>query len=132
MFLGKGFIFLAVMMLLMEKKFCELNYVCWSAPVDNLGEWEYEGVIYDKNKDPLCKNGERELYAPDVAVGSDGWYYLYYAFDFQGIISVAVCDTPAGEYEFYGHVHYRDKTLLGKKDGDAFQFDPGILVDDDG
>lgn len=114
------------------KKFCELNYVCWSAPVDNLGEWEYEGVIYDKNKDPLCKNGERELYAPDVAVGSDGRYYLYYAFDFQGIISVAVCDTPAGEYEFYGHVHYRDKTLLGKKDGDAFQFDPGILVDDDG
>jgi hypothetical protein len=65
-------------------------------------------------------------------VGSDGRYYLYYAFDFQGIISVAVCDTPAGEYEFYGHVHYRDKTLLGKKDGDAFQFDPGILVDDDG
>ena len=46
------------------------------------------------------------------------------------IISVAVCDSPAGQYEFYGHVHYEDGTVLGKKDTDLLQFDPGIYVED--
>ena len=26
------------------------------------------------------------------------------------VVSVAVCDTPAGKYEFYGYVHYEDGT----------------------
>jgi len=65
-------------------------------------------------------------------MGSDGRYYLYYAFDFVGVMAVAVCDTPADKYEFYGHVHYADGILLRAKEGDPFQFDPGILVDDDG
>ena len=26
--------------------FCEDDYVCWSAPVDDPGDWRYEGVIY--------------------------------------------------------------------------------------
>lgn len=107
--------------------YCVNNYVCWSAPVDDLGNWRYEGVILDKTKDPLCDDAsKRRLYAPDVQLGADGKYYLYYAFDELGVISVAVCDTPAGEYEFYGHVHYPDGTLLGKKEGDIFQFDPGV------
>lgn len=112
--------------------YCINNYVCWSAPVDDLGDWRYEGVIFDKEKDPLCKlPGERRLYAPDVQLGADGKYYLYYAFDELGVISVAVCDEPAGEYEFYGHVHYPDGTLLGKKEGDIFQFDPGVYRESD-
>ena len=112
--------------------YCINDYVCWSAPVDDLGDWRYEGVIFKKEKDPLCKlPGERRLYAPDVQEGADGKYYLYYAFDELGVISVAVCDTPAGEYEFYGHVHYPDGTLLGKKEGDIFQFDPGVYREGD-
>ena len=96
--------------------YCVNNYVCWSASVDHLGDWKYEGVIYDKQKDPLCDDvKKRLLFAPDVQLGTDGRYYLYYAFDELSIMSVAVCDTPAGEYEFYGHVHYADGTLLGKK-----------------
>lgn len=107
--------------------YCVNNYVCWSAHVDDLGDWRYEGVIFDKTKDPLCDDvNKRRLYAPDVQLGADGKYYLYYAFDELGVISVAVCDTPAGDYEFYGHVHYPDGTLLGKKEGDVFQFDPGV------
>lgn len=51
---------------------------------------------------------------------------MYYAFDSLSIISVAVCDMPAGKYEFYGHVHYKDGTLLGRRKGDIFQFDPGV------
>ncbi|MEE3496721.1 MAG: hypothetical protein VZR06_16325, partial [Butyrivibrio sp.] len=26
--------------------FCLGDYVCWSAPVDDLGNWKYEGVIF--------------------------------------------------------------------------------------
>lgn len=113
--------------------YCINNYVCWSAPVNDLGNWRSEGVIYDKTKDPMCSNfDEYQLFAPDVQQGVDGRYYLYYSFNFESIMAVAVCDTPAGEYEFLGHVHYPDGTLLGRKAGDAFQFDPGVLVDDDG
>ena len=72
------------------------------------------------------------LFAPDVTKGLDGRYYLYYAFDFLGVMGVAVCDTPDGQYEFYGHVHYPDGTVWGRKKGDEFPFDPGVLTDDDG
>ncbi|MEK5377846.1 MULTISPECIES: family 43 glycosylhydrolase [Paenibacillus] len=113
--------------------FFENNYICWSADVNDLGNWKYEGVIYEKTQDPMCNDPEkRMLYAADVQVGPDGRYYLYYAFDLLGVIAVAVSDTPAGKYEFYGHVHYVDGTLLGDKEGDTFQFDPSVLVDDDG
>ena len=111
--------------------FCANDYVCYSAPVNDLSDWKYEGVIYRKNQDPKNKLGLRLLFAPDVAIGCDGRYYLYYAFDFMGIMGVAVSDTPTGPYEFYGHVHHKDGTLWGRKKGDSFPFDPGVLVDDD-
>jgi hypothetical protein len=44
-------------------------------------------------------------------------------------VSVAVCDTPAGKYEFYGYVHYEDGTRLGEKPGDEPQFDPAVLTE---
>ena len=112
--------------------FCVDDYVCWSAPEDDLGNWRYEGVIFRKNQDPRNTTGMRLLFAPDVAQGTDGRFYLYYAYDFMGIMGVAVCDTPAGQYEFLGHVHYPDGTIYGRRKGDGFAFDPGILVDDDG
>ncbi len=111
--------------------FCENDYVCWSAPVNDLSDWKYEGVIYQKTQDPMGGN-DKKLFAPDVQKGVDGRYYLYYAFDFLGVIAVAVCDSPAGKYEFYGHVHYQDGTLLGGREGDGFQYDPGVFIDDDG
>ncbi len=109
--------------------FCMGDYVCWSAPVDDLADWRYEGVIYPRNADPMNADGEMCLYAPDVTVGPDGRYYLYYVLDHLDIVAVAVCDTPAGKYEFYGHVHYPDGTLLGRKAGDEPQFDPGVLTE---
>ncbi len=112
--------------------FCVNDYVCWSAPVDDLSDWRYEGVIYLKNQDPKNKLGLRLLFAPDVCRGANGRYYLYYAFDFMGIMGVAVCDTPAGKYQFLGHVHYPDGTVWGRRKGDQFPFDPGVLADGDG
>ena len=93
------------------------DYVCWSAPVEDLSDWRYEGVIYRKKQDPKNPLGYHLLFAPD---------------DFLGIMGVAVCDTPAGEYEFLGHIHYADGTLWGRRRGDQLPFDPGVLADDDG
>lgn len=111
--------------------FCLNDYVCWSAPVDNLADWRYEGVIYKKTDDPLNPDGHMCLYAPDVTVGPDGRYYLYYVLDKVPVVSVAVCDTPAGKYEFYGYVRYADGTRLGEREGDQPQFDPGVLTEGD-
>ena len=56
--------------------FCLGDYVCWSAPIDDLGDWRYEGVIYEKTSDPYNRDGSMCLYAPDVTRGPDGRYYI--------------------------------------------------------
>lgn len=111
--------------------FCMGDYVCWSAPVNDLSDWRYEGVIYPKTADPLNRDGKMCLYAPDVTVGPDGRYYLYYVLDKVSLVSVAVCDTPAGKYEFYGYVHDKEGIRLGDREGDEPQFDPGVLTEGD-
>ena len=111
--------------------FCLNDYVCYSAPVNDLKDWRYEGVIYTRLDDPLNKENKMCLYAPDVTVGPDGRYYLYYVLDKVSVVSVCVCDTPAGKYEFYGYVHYEDGTRLGEKEGDEPQFDPGVITEGD-
>lgn len=111
--------------------FCLGDYVCWSAPVNDLSDWRYEGVIYKKCQDPLNRDEKMCLYAPDVTIGPDGRYYLYYVLDKVSVVSVAVCDTPAGEYEFYGYVQYPDGTKLGDKEWDEPQFDPGVITEGD-
>ena len=111
--------------------FCLGDYVCWSAPVDDLSAWRYEGVIFEKTADPLNREGKMCLYAPDVTVGPDGRYYLYYVYDKVGIVSVAVCDSPAGKYEFLGYVRHKDGTLLGEAPGDEPSFDPAVLTEGD-
>ena len=79
------------------KKFCPNDYVCYSAPVTDLTDWRYEGVIYQKTQDPRMADGSHELWAPDVVQGKDGRYYLYYCPDDSiRSIGVAVCDRPAG------------------------------------
>ena len=109
--------------------FCMGDYVCWSAPVDDPGSWRYEGVIYERCADPMNKEGKMCLYAPDVTVGADGRYYLYYVLDKTSVMWVAVCDTPGGKYEFCGYVHYPDGTRLGERPGDEPCFDPGVLTE---
>jgi len=112
------------------KKFCPNDYVCWSAPVTDLTDWRYEGVIYRKTQDPRMADGRHELWAPDVVQGKDGRYYLYYCPDDKiKSIGVAVCDTPAGQYAFYGLVKDAKGGVLGERPGDTIQFDPGVFID---
>lgn len=116
------------------RAFCMNDYVCWSAPVDDLKDWRFEGVIWRAKDDPTkIRCLLKQMYAPDVVQGKDGRYYLYYFMGNHGTIGVAVCDTPAGSYRYLGRVRYPDGTLLGrKKEKDFHQFDPGLLRDDDG
>lgn len=112
--------------------YCQNNYVCWSAPVDDLSDWTFHGQIYDVTTDPLNTEGKYCGYAPDCCQGPDGRYYLYYALNNHLAMSVAVCDTPAGKYTFLGHMKTADGRIYGTNEGDAYCFDPGVLVDDDG
>ena len=114
------------------EKFCMNDYVSWSAPVTDLSDWRFEETIYQKTQDPDNQDGSRSMYAPDVARGADGRYYLYYGLADQFKVNVAVCDEPAGRYEYYDCVRHPDGTPWGEKEGDIMPFDPGILVDDDG
>lgn len=116
-------------------RYCaEGNYVGWSAPLDNPADWRFEGEIYSSRQDPLYKEGEtNDLYAPDVVRGNDGRYYLYYGFTSSGAgtsghdqVSVAVCDTPAGRYEYLGFVHNPD----GSVHKTYLMGDPAVINDD--
>ncbi len=114
------------------ENFCLGDYAGWSAPLSDLSDWRYEGVMFSAKQDPDYVDGrDLRLFAPDCQRGPDGRYYLYYAMTREGVIGVAVCDTPAGKYQYYGKVHYPDGTLLGRRSGDMFQYDPAVLVDDD-
>ena len=111
-------------------EYCMLDYVVYSAPVEDLTDWRYEGEIYRAAQDPLYSPTRKYMYAPDVVQGNDGRYYLYYCL--EGIngtphshISVAVCDTPAGKYQYLG--------IVSNPDGSVFRrylpFDPAVIND---
>ena len=79
--------------------YCQNDYVSYSADICDLNAWTYHGVIYRCDQDPHGYEDTR-LYAPDVVQGVDGRYYLYYSVVNSSVISVAVCDTPAGQYTY--------------------------------
>lgn len=99
------------------ERYCSMgNYLGWSAPTTDLSDWRYEGILYEAKQDPNARPGVEDLYAPDVVQGRDGRYYLYYTLSGAGSegfsvpFSVAVCDTPAGRYEYLGNVQNPDGT----------------------
>ena len=109
--------------------FCMLDYVTYSAPITDLTDWRYEGVIYRAEQDPDYVN-HKFMYAPDVVRGNDGRYYLYYSLadrhECSFLMSVAVSDTPSGKFEFLGYVKYPD----GRPLQHGVIFDPGLVNDD--
>ena len=113
-------------------RYCEGDYVTWSAPEDDLSDWRYEGVIYRRTDDPSNKDDRMQLWAPDVTRGPDGRYYLYYCYSFYPEIGVAVSDSPAGPFTFYGHVHYPADIRGGAEVKEYMPFDPAVLTDSDG
>lgn len=118
-------------------EYCGRDQVVWSAPVEDLGAWRYDGVIfqsiYDANGELLSPDGTADvLYAPDVAlkVDKDGnkKYYLYPNVQNWGRNNlVAVSDRPDGPFKVCNWSKDNPKATVG-----PLGFDPGVLVDDDG
>ncbi len=112
--------------------FCMLDYVVYSAPVDDLTDWRYEGISYKACNDPAYPR-RKYMYAPDVVRGNDGKYYLYYCMagdygvgGYMEPISVAVSESPAGPFEYLGHVQNKDGSLMMR----YICFDPAVINDD--
>ncbi|GAA0358791.1 hypothetical protein GCM10008932_09370 [Alkalibacterium iburiense] len=114
------------------QSYCERDYVTWSASVNDLTDWTYEGVIYRKtdHHSPI-KKGKSNMYAPDVAQGPDGHFYLYYSIADSSIISVAKSSSPTGPFSYYGEVKDATGKVFGADYADYFEFDPAVLVDGD-
>jgi hypothetical protein len=120
-----------------RSNYCGRDQVVWSAPVDSLNRWRYDGVIFsvDRNAigEQLSVDGEADvLFAPDVAlvVGANGkkTYYLYPNDQSAGRNSlVAKSDRPNGPFE----VCNWSSEDPNKTEG-VLAFDPAVFVDDDG
>ena len=118
-------------------EYCGRDQVVWSASVDSLNRWRYDGTILvvDKNRDgkPFDAAGTADvLYAPDVTLVTDSTgkktYYLFpndQAGGRNGLI--AKSDRPDGPFE----VCNWSKENANEADG-VLQFDPAVFVDDDG
>lgn len=107
--------------------YCMLDYAGYSAPVTDLTDWKYEGMIYKAEQDPYYSEERKYIYAPDAVQGNDGRYYLYYCLvGGEDCISVAVCDTPMGKYEYYGHVRNADGSIFKR----FVPGDPAVINDD--
>ena len=118
-------------------EYCGRDQVVWSASVDSLNNWRYDGVILvvDKNGkgEPFDSAGTADvLYAPDVTMVADAngkkTYYLF-PNDQSGLRNglIAKSDRPDGPFE----VCNWSTDDPNKADG-VLKFDPAVFVDDDG
>lgn len=109
-------------------RFCALDYEVFSAPVEDLTNWRSEGISYRASQDPDYSDTYHEMYAPDVVQGTDGRFYLYYAMAggcFTGPIHVAVSNSPAGPFDYYGCVKNSDGSVYTRH----VTFDPAVMND---
>ena len=118
-------------------EYCGRDQVVWSASVDSLNNWRYDGTILvvDKNREgqPFDSAGTADvLYAPDVTLVTDKdgkkTYYLF-PNDQTGLRNglIAKSERPDGPFE----VCNWSKDNPNRADG-VLQFDPAVFVDDDG
>lgn len=122
---------------ILRNAYCGTDLVVWSAPVDTLDRWRYDGVILKVTKDRdgnlLHPDGRGDvLYAPDVAerILPDGKkeYYLYPNNQEGGRNGmVAKAGRPDGPFEVINW----SKESPTETDG-VLRFDPAVFIDDDG
>ncbi len=117
--------------------YCGRELVVWSASVDSLYQWRYDGeiLVVDKNAkgEPFDSAGTADvLFAPDVTLVTDAdgkkTYYLYPNDQNGGRNGlIAKSDRPDGPFE----VCNWSKENPNEADG-VLRFDPAVFVDDDG
>ncbi len=117
--------------------YCGRDQVVWSAPVEDLSAWRYDGVIFESKLDAsgqqLNAGGVGDvLFAPDVTMTTDKsgkkTYWLYpnnQAWGRQTMIAKA--DRPDGPFKVANWDEKNPRATVG-----VLQFDPAAFVDDDG
>lgn len=61
--------------------FCLGDYVCWSAPVDDLGNWHYEGCIYKREQGSGSTENPSDKWPCSAGYGAGtGWKILFVLF----------------------------------------------------
>ena len=121
----------------LKTMYCGRDQVVWSAPVENLSQWRYDGIILvvDKNAkgEPFDSASTADvLFAPDVTLVTDSTgkktYYLFPNDQTGGRNGlIAKSDRPNGPFE----VCNWNADDPNKVDG-IYGFDPAVFVDDDG
>lgn len=117
--------------------YCGKDQVAWSAPVENLNDWRFEGTILTVTKNAKGENLHEDgsgdlLYAPDVTMTVDAngkkTYWLYPNNQVAPRRAlVARSDRPAGPFEVCNWSPDDPNATVGILD-----FDPAVFVDDDG
>ena len=121
----------------LKTMYCGRDQVVWSAPVEDLSLWRYDGVILvvDKNAkgEPFDSAKTADvLFAPDVTFTTDSagkktyWLFPNDQTGFRNSL-IAKSDRPNGPFEVCNW-NADDPT---KVDG-IYGFDPAVFVDDDG
>lgn len=114
-----------------SNNFCDFKLKVWSAPLDDLNNWQCHGHSFHTGDDSDHSSDtagwtDRELYAPDV-IEKDGKYYLYaYIVGSKGCVGVS--DKPEGPFRLLSRYKY---TEGNEGDGGIYN-DAGVLADDDG
>lgn len=117
--------------------YCGRELVAWSASVDDLNEWRYDGEIlrvsHNAEGKPVSEEGLSDvLFAPDVAIKkeADGsvMYYLYPNDQVGGRQNlIAKSPRPDGPFEVCNWNPENPDQTVG-----VLGFDPAVFVDDDG
>lgn len=121
----------------MITEYCGRELVVWSAAVDSLTQWRYDGEIFSVNKNaqgyPFRPDSLGDvLYAPDVTLvtspDSEKTYYLY-PNNQAGGRGGMVCKgkRPDGPFEVCNW-----STANPNETDGVLRFDPAVFVDDDG
>ena len=120
----------------LKKYYCGREQVVWSAPVNDLSNWRYDGIIYrlttDRDGNLLNPNGEGDvLYAPDIAevVEKDGTKTYYFYPNVQGKREGVIAKSKRPDGPFESCSWSKDNAKLGYS---ILRFDPAVFVDDDG
>lgn len=121
----------------LKDAYCGREQVVWSAPVNNLSDWRYDGIIFrsvtDAEGNLLNENGAGDvLFAPDVAAvrGRNGkvTYYLFPNVQNgeRGSL-IAKSSRPDGPFIVCNWDCDNPRKTVG-----VYGFDPAVFVDDDG
>jgi len=121
----------------LKTMYCGRDQVVWSAPVENLNQWRYDGeiLVVDKNAkgEPFDSAGTADvLFAPDITMTTDStgkktyWLFPNDQTGFRNAL-IAKSDSPKGPFE----VCNWNADDPNKVDG-IYGFDPAVFVDGDG